>query len=58
LQACAGWEAKDQGPNLGLWSRANDYAKSIIDAMNNWVTGWVDWNLVLDTSGGPNWQVF
>ncbi|PAV61311.1 hypothetical protein WR25_18168 isoform B [Diploscapter pachys] len=54
-EACAGWEAKDQGPKLGLWSRANDYAKSIIDAMNNWVTGWVDWNLALDTNGGPNW---
>ena len=23
--------------------------------MNNWVTGWVDWNLVLDEKGGPNW---
>ena len=23
--------------------------------MNNWVDGWVDWNMVLDTKGGPNW---
>ena len=23
--------------------------------MNHWVTGWVDWNLVLDEGGGPNW---
>ena len=23
--------------------------------MNNWVDGWVDWNMVLDTQGGPNW---
>ena len=23
--------------------------------LNNYVTGWVDWNLVLDTQGGPNW---
>lgn len=23
--------------------------------MNHWVVGWVDWNLVLDESGGPNW---
>lgn len=23
--------------------------------LNNWVSGWVDWNLVLDEHGGPNW---
>ena len=23
--------------------------------MNNWVDGWVDWNMVLDRQGGPNW---
>lgn len=22
--------------------------------MNHWSTGWVDWNLALDKSGGPN----
>lgn len=24
--------------------------------MNNWVVGWVDWNLALDEIGGPNWS--
>jgi glucosylceramidase len=23
--------------------------------LNNWVDGWVDWNMVLDRQGGPNW---
>jgi glucosylceramidase len=23
--------------------------------MNHWVDGWVDWNMVLDREGGPNW---
>ena len=23
--------------------------------MQNWVTGWTDWNIALNTSGGPNW---
>ena len=23
--------------------------------MNHWVVAWVDWNLALDMSGGPNW---
>ncbi len=31
------------------------YAKDIIGCLNNWVDGWVDWNMVLDTKGGPNW---
>lgn len=31
------------------------YARDIIGCMNNWVNGWVDWNMVLDRQGGPNW---
>lgn len=31
------------------------YARDIIGCMNNWVDGWVDWNMVLDRKGGPNW---
>jgi glucosylceramidase len=30
------------------------YAKDIIGCLNNWVEGWVDWNMVLDEKGGPN----
>jgi len=30
------------------------YARDIIGGLNSWLTGWVDWNLVLDTRGGPN----
>ena len=30
------------------------YARDIIGGMNNWVEGWIDWNMVLDTQGGPN----
>ncbi len=30
------------------------YARDIIGCLNSWVTGWVDWNMVLDTQGGPN----
>lgn len=30
------------------------YARDIIGCMNNWVEGWVDWNMVLDKQGGPN----
>jgi O-Glycosyl hydrolase len=31
------------------------YARDIIGCLNNWVDGWVDWNLILDRQGGPNW---
>lgn len=31
------------------------YARDIICCLNNWVDGWVDWNMVLDRQGGPNW---
>jgi glucosylceramidase len=31
------------------------YARDIIGCLNNRVDGWVDWNMVLDRQGGPNW---
>ncbi len=31
------------------------YARDIIGCMNHYVQGWIDWNMVLDTEGGPNW---
>uniref|UniRef100_V5GWN7 Glucosylceramidase n=1 Tax=Ixodes ricinus TaxID=34613 RepID=V5GWN7_IXORI len=40
---------------LGSWSRAASYAYDIIHDMRHWTTGWIDWNLALDTRGGPNW---
>lgn len=30
------------------------YAKNIIVSLNHWLNGWIDWNCVLDKSGGPN----
>jgi len=37
------------------YAPVNRYARDIIGCLNNWVDGWVDWNMVLDTQGGPNW---
>ena len=31
------------------------YARDIIGCLNNWVSGWIDWNMVLNRQGGPNW---
>lgn len=30
------------------------YARNIIVSLDHWVSGWVDWNIVLDQDGGPN----
>ncbi|XP_393208.1 putative glucosylceramidase 4 [Apis mellifera] len=35
------------------WQRGEKYILSIIDYMNHWSVGWVDWNMVLDKTGGP-----
>ncbi len=37
------------------YAPVNRYANDIIGCLNNWVDGWIDWNMVLDTGGGPNW---
>lgn len=44
----------EQGAHIGDWSGGQRYAKSIINDLNNWAVGWIDWNLILDTQGGPN----
>ena len=30
------------------------YARDIIGGLNSWLEGWIDWNIVLNTQGGPN----
>ncbi len=45
---------QEGGPHTGEWALGERYARSIIRDFNNWTVGWVDWNLVLDTLGGPN----
>ena len=40
---------------LGNWEDGEKYSSDIIDNLNHWATGWVDWNMALDLEGGPNW---
>lgn len=42
------------GVQLGAWHTGERYARNIIGDLNNWLEGWIDWNLVLDEQGGPN----
>jgi glucosylceramidase len=39
---------------LNDWKTGETYAKSLIEDLNRWTVGWVDWNLLLDEQGGPN----
>jgi glucosylceramidase len=45
---------QEDGPHHGSWDVAERYGRSIINDLNRWTVGWIDWNLVLDDSGGPN----
>jgi glucosylceramidase len=45
---------QEGGPHLGSWDTGERYARSIIEDLNRWTVAWVDWNLVLDVTGGPN----
>ena len=39
---------------LGMWEHGERYAHSMVNDLRNWVCGWIDWNIVLDQTGGPN----
>lgn len=41
--------------SLGSWERGQMYMDSILQYMNHWTVGWVDWSIALDETGGPTW---
>jgi glucosylceramidase len=45
---------QEGGPHTGSWKLGERYARSMINDLNRWTVGWIDWNLVLDETGGPN----
>ena len=45
---------QEGGPHLGSWLLGERYARSLINDFNRWTEGWIDWNVLLDTTGGPN----
>jgi len=49
------WAAEDEKYLHPKYAPTFRYARDIIGCLNNWVDGWVDWNMVLDRQGGPNW---
>jgi len=51
LKACNGWDQGQHTVILGDWGRGAAYAYDIITDIQNWVTGWLDWNLCLNDQG-------
>jgi glucosylceramidase len=45
---------QEGGPHHGSWDLGERYARSIVNDLNRWTVGWIDWNLLLDETGGPN----
>ncbi len=37
-----------------MYTPVHRYARNIIVSLNHWMSGWIDWNIVLDRHGGPN----
>lgn len=42
------------GVQIGSWKSGERYAHDIIGNLNNGMSAWTDWNIVLDEQGGPN----
>ncbi|KAL3287230.1 hypothetical protein HHI36_001707 [Cryptolaemus montrouzieri] len=54
-EASNGFLPPDKHGDIGSWERGQAYANDIIDDLNNWSSGWVDWNLALNINGGPTY---
>ena len=49
----ADWEGVNAADHP-KYTPVHRYARDIIVGLDHWVGGWVDWNVVLDSRGGPN----
>lgn len=46
--------AGEKAADHPMYVPVHRYARNIIVSLDHWMTGWVDWNIVLDATGGPN----
>ncbi|NOU19962.1 MAG: glycoside hydrolase family 30 protein [Bacteroidales bacterium] len=40
--------------SINVWHWGETYGKSLINDLNNGASGWIDWNILVDETGGPN----
>lgn len=38
------------------WEKATEYGKNIITKLNSCITAYLDWNMALNSKGGPNFK--
>lgn len=43
------------GPILGSWSHFEELTNMLMETLLHNVNGYIDWNIILDASGGPNY---
>lgn len=43
------------GPRLGLWPRTEALIDTLMNNFNHSIVSYIDWNLVLNSTGGPNY---
>lgn len=48
------WAAEENRDHHPRYRPFRRYARDLILGLNHHLTGWVDWNMVLNTRGGPN----
>lgn len=41
---------------MGAWKHGEIYGRNIIKDFNNYNEAWIDWNILLDETGGPNYD--
>ena len=49
-----GCKEKFSFDSLKAWSLGERYGYSMLNDINSGATGWTDWNILLDETGGPN----
>ena len=48
------WAPPEEKADHPRYAPVHRYARDLIQGLNHWLVGWIDWNLVLDRQGGPN----
>ncbi len=48
------WAPEETKADHPKYAPVYRYARDLIGGLNHWMSGWIDWNIVLDFRGGPN----
>ncbi|XP_045599905.2 lysosomal acid glucosylceramidase [Procambarus clarkii] len=55
-EACQGvFDTGHKNVYIGSWDRVEEYVHYMIEDINHYSAGWVDWNMAVNRNGGPTW---